>query len=114
MDWYQTVKVVHIISSTILFGTGLGIAFFMLRSHFSTNLDEKTFAIHNTVLAEYLFTLPAVVLQPLTGVWLVSAAGYQSCGLPVEKDVKRQFTVKVADVLAALTLWYRREAMAAL
>jgi len=45
---------------------------------------------------------------------LVSAAGYQSCGLPVEKDVKRQFTVKVADVLAALTLWYRREAMAAL
>ena len=76
MDWYLTIKVVHIISSTVLFGTGIGIAFFMLRSHFSTELSEKFYAVHNTVLADYLFTLPAVVLQPLTGIWLVWQAGY--------------------------------------
>ena len=76
MDWYLTIKVVHIISSTVLFGTGIGIAFFMFRSHFSTELNEKLYAVHNTVLADYLFTLPAVVLQPLTGMWLVWQAGY--------------------------------------
>ncbi len=76
MEWYSTVKVVHIISSTVLFGTGLGIAFFMLRSHFSDNLDDKIYAVENTVLADYLFTAPAVVLQPLTGAWLVWQSGY--------------------------------------
>jgi uncharacterized membrane protein len=76
MDWYSTIKVAHIISSTVLFGTGLGIAFFMFRSHFSTGLDEKFYAVHNTVLADYLFTLPAVVLQPVTGAWLVWRGGY--------------------------------------
>ncbi|MEN8205432.1 MAG: DUF2269 domain-containing protein [Pseudomonadota bacterium] len=76
MDWYLTVKVVHIISSTVLFGTGLGIAFFMFRSHFSEPVQEKYYAVHNTVLADYLFTLPAVVLQPLTGAWLIWKGGY--------------------------------------
>ena len=76
MEWYSTIKVIHIISSTVLFGTGLGIAFFMLRSHFSDNLDEKIYAVHNTVLADYLFTLPALVLQPLTGAWLVWRSAY--------------------------------------
>ena len=76
MDWYLTIKVVHIISSTILFGTGLGIAFFMFRSYFSEPIQEKYYAVHNTVLADYLFTLPAVVLQPLTGAWLVWKGGY--------------------------------------
>ncbi len=76
MDLYLTIKVVHIISSTILFGTGLGIAFFMFRSHFSEPVQEKYYAAHNAVLADYLFTLPAVVLQPLTGAWLVWKGGY--------------------------------------
>jgi len=39
MDWYLTIKVIHIISSTVLFGTGLGIAFFMFRSHFSEHVQ---------------------------------------------------------------------------
>ncbi len=76
MDWYLTIKVVHIISSTVLFGTGLGIAFFMFRSHFSEHIQEKCYAVDNTVLADYLFTFPAVVLQPLTGAWLVWKGGY--------------------------------------
>ena len=71
MDWYQIVKTLHIMSSTVLFGTGAGIAFFMLRSHFTDNVHEKYFAARNTVLADYIFTAPSVITQPLTGAWLV-------------------------------------------
>ena len=76
MDWFAIVKTLHIISATILFGTGLGIAFFMFRSHFTDDVQEKLYAARNTVLADYLFTFPAAVIQPLTGLWLVNKVGY--------------------------------------
>jgi uncharacterized membrane protein len=76
MNLYVAIKVLHIISSTVLFGTGMGIAFFMLRSMFTDNLHEKLFAARNTVLADYFFTLPAVIIQPLTGFVLVWMAGF--------------------------------------
>jgi len=76
MDAYSVIKTVHIISSAVLFGTGIGIAFFMLRSYFTDNLTEKVYAADNTVLADYLFTLPAVIIQPATGFWLVWQGGY--------------------------------------
>ena len=68
VNLFVIVKTLHILSSTILFGTGLGIAFFMFRSYFTDNLHEKLYAVRNTVLADYLFTFPAVILQPLTGI----------------------------------------------
>ena len=55
MDVYLIVKTLHVLSATVLFGTGLGIAFFMLRSHFTPDLREKYFAARTTVLADYLF-----------------------------------------------------------
>lgn len=76
MDIYFIIKTVHILSSTILFGTGIGIAFFMFRSHFTNDLAEKLFAARNTVLADYIFTFPAAIAQPLTGAWLVWQGGY--------------------------------------
>lgn len=76
MDLYFFVKTIHIISSTILFGTGIGIAFFMLRSYFSNNIYEQYYAAKTTVLADYLFTFPAAVIQPATGIWLVWKSGY--------------------------------------
>ncbi len=41
MDIYFIVKTLHILSSTILFGTGIGIAFFMFRSYFMGDLQEN-------------------------------------------------------------------------
>lgn len=81
MDFYFVVKTLHIISSAILFGTGIGIAFFMFCSSFSTNLYEKYYAARFTVLADYLFTLPAVILQPVTGIWLIVNGGYDPMAL---------------------------------
>ncbi len=76
MDVYLFVKTIHIISATILFGTGIGIAFFMFRSWFTDNIQEKFYAARNTVLADYLFTTPAVIIQPLSGIWLIIEGGY--------------------------------------
>jgi uncharacterized membrane protein len=76
MDSYFIVKTVHIISSTLLFGTGLGTAFFMFSSHFARSMQEKLYAAKTTVLADYVFTTPAVILQPLTGVWLITNGGH--------------------------------------
>lgn len=63
-------------SSTILFGTGIGIAFFMFRSHFSADHAARLYAARTTVLADYIFTLPAVIAQPTTGLWLIWQGGY--------------------------------------
>ncbi|WP_271273120.1 DUF2269 family protein [Aliamphritea hakodatensis] len=76
MSLYLTVKTLHILSAAVLFGTGAGIAFFMFRSYFSSDSRARLFAARNTVLADYLFTLPAAIFQPISGIWLISQAGY--------------------------------------
>lgn len=76
MNFYFFIKTLHIISSTIIFGTGIGIAFFMFRSCFTNDVHEKFYAVRNTVLADYFFTFPAVIVQPVTGIWLIWKAGY--------------------------------------
>jgi uncharacterized membrane protein len=76
MNFYFIIKTLHILSSTVLFGTGLGIAFFMFCARYAKNLHEKYYAARFTVLADYIFTLPAVIIQPITGAWLMMKAGY--------------------------------------
>lgn len=76
MDTYLVIKTLHIVSSAVLFGTGLGIAFFMLASRYTQNTFEKYYAARITVLADTVFTLPAVFIQPISGLWLVLNGGY--------------------------------------
>lgn len=72
MELYQLVKLVHIISAAVLLGTGAGIAFFMLKAHFSGNEEVMVVTTQNVVLADWIFTTPAVVVQIITGIWLTS------------------------------------------
>ena len=81
MDWYLFTKTIHIISSTILFGNGLGIAFFMWWANKKGDLAAKVFAAKSTVIADFFFTLPAVIIQPLTGVILIEMVGYDYSSL---------------------------------
>jgi uncharacterized membrane protein len=76
MTSYFLVKYLHIVSSTILFGTGVGIAFFKWRSDKSGNIKIIRPINELTVLADWIFTTPSVIVQPLTGLWLVHTAGY--------------------------------------
>ncbi len=76
MEFDHFLKWLHVIGATVLLGTGAGIAFFMAMAH--RTRDAKTIAEVATivVIADYLFTLSAVIAQPVTGVWLAEAAGY--------------------------------------
>lgn len=76
MDSYALLKLVHILSATLLFGTGLGSAFYLWRAHTSGEVAAIAAVSRQVVLADWLFTLPAVILQPLTGIWMMQLAGY--------------------------------------
>lgn len=72
---YLLLKTVHVLSSTLLFGTGLGTAFHGWMANRSGDLAARRVVNRNVVLADWLFTTPAVIVQPVTGVWLAGIAG---------------------------------------
>jgi uncharacterized membrane protein len=72
----ETGKWVHIVSSTILFGTGIGSAFCLLMANRSKEVPSIYFATCTVVIADFLFTSPAAVVQLLTGLWLLRLTGY--------------------------------------
>lgn len=76
MDLYFVIKTLHIISATIVFGTGIGIANFMFFGARSRVPAERVFAVRMTVKADFLFTLPSVIIQPLSGAWLIWQGGF--------------------------------------
>jgi uncharacterized membrane protein len=73
---YVTVKWLHIMSSTFLFGTGVGSAFYMLFVSLTRNTHATAVVARHVVLADWLFTTPTVFIQPLTGLYLVHLAGF--------------------------------------
>ena len=73
---YLLLKWVHILSSTVLFGTGAGIAFFFVRAHRTQDVRVIAAVSRDVVVADGVFTAAAVVLQPLTGLAMVWLAGY--------------------------------------
>jgi uncharacterized membrane protein len=73
---YLWLKYLHIIGSTLLFGTGLGTAFHMWCTHRTGDAKGIAIAGRNTVWADWLFTAPAVVLQPVTGFLLAHMGGF--------------------------------------
>ena len=66
--WLQWI---HVLSAVVLLGTGIGIAFFMFRANATREIGAIRFALKNVVLADLIFTLPAVVLLPVTGHFLM-------------------------------------------
>jgi uncharacterized membrane protein len=76
MNAYVLLKTVHILSSTLLFGTGLGTAFFMWFTHRTGQVAAIATAARLTVLADFLFTTPAVIVQPVSGFLLMRLMGF--------------------------------------
>ena len=72
---YTTVKWLHVVSSTVLFGTGIGSAFYMLRASLQREPRSVWLVVKNVVIADGIFTTPAIIAQPLTGFYLVHLAG---------------------------------------
>lgn len=73
--WFL-LRYVHVIGAAVLLGTGAGIAFFMLLAHRTGNAAVVAAVARIVVIADFLFTATAVVVQPVTGLALASLRGY--------------------------------------
>jgi uncharacterized membrane protein len=73
---YLLLKYLHVIGAAVLFGTGAGIAFFMLMAHLTGKAATIAAVARIVVIADFVFTATAVVLQPITGLALVWNVGY--------------------------------------
>ena len=101
---YLVLKWLHLLGASLLFGTGLGIAFFAWfgyrRAMREGNLGLLRGVLQLTVIADSVFTATAAVVQPLTGIamwrmtggswtapWLLTVLGVYAvvgaCWLPV-------------------------------
>lgn len=73
---YLTIKSLHILSAILLFGTGLGSAFYKFFTDRSKSLPAIAVTNRHVVLADWLFTTPSVIAQPITGIWMAHLAGW--------------------------------------
>lgn len=73
---YMVVKWLHILSSTFLFGTGIGSAFYMLFTSLSRDVRAIAVVSRHVVLADWIFTSTTVIIQPLTGIYMIHLAGF--------------------------------------
>jgi uncharacterized membrane protein len=71
MTLYFVIKYLHVLGAIVILGTGTGIAFFMLMAHQSRDPAFIARTAATVVIADMLFTLTAVVLQPITGALLM-------------------------------------------
>ncbi|MBL4796819.1 MAG: DUF2269 domain-containing protein [Oleispira sp.] len=76
MDNYLVLKMIHVLSSMVLIGTGAGIAFFMLMASRSGNSQGILMTANNVVMADWIFTAPAVIVQLISGLLLMQLLGY--------------------------------------
>jgi uncharacterized membrane protein len=124
---YLAVKWVHILSSTVLFGTGIGSAYYMLLTSLTREPRAKALVVRRVVWADWLFTTPTVFLQPLSGLYLLHLAGLSAgvswvreslwlyalaiaCWIPVVRlqIVMQRLAQQAADAGAALPPAYFR------
>jgi uncharacterized membrane protein len=67
MTLYFLIKYLHVIGAIVILGTGSGIAFFMLMAHLSRDADFIARTAATVVLADMMFTLTAIISQPVSG-----------------------------------------------
>jgi uncharacterized membrane protein len=73
---YLIVKWLHILSSTLLFGTGIGSAYYMFFASRTGDARVVATVVRYVVIADWLFTTTTIVFQPLSGLLLAHMAGF--------------------------------------
>jgi len=76
MNTYLVLKWLHIVSSVLMVGTGLGSAFYMFFTNRSGSVPAQAVVSRLVVRADWWFTTPTVILQPVTGFALAHMAGW--------------------------------------
>ena len=73
---YDILLFLHVIGSTVLLGTGAGIAFFMVVSNRTKDPALIAHVSGIVVLADTVFTATAALFQPITGFMLAREVGW--------------------------------------
>ncbi len=73
---YMIVKWIHVVGSTLLFGTGVGSAFYLLAATLTRDSRAVAVTSRHVVIADWLFTASTAILQPLTGYMLMRIANF--------------------------------------
>lgn len=76
MSILLVLKWLHVIGAAVLLGTGAGIAFFMMMAHRTKNPTIVAHMAAIVVVADFVFTASAIVIQPVTGVLLANRIGW--------------------------------------
>ena len=71
MNTYMVVKTLHIISATLMVGTGFGTAFYLFWANRSGSVAAQAVVSKWVMKADWWFTTPAVIFQPLSGLWML-------------------------------------------
>ncbi|GAA3111964.1 DUF2269 family protein [Rhizobium viscosum] len=66
----------HVVGAAVLFGTGAGIAFFMVMAHRTRDPGLIAHVAGTVVIADTIFTATAAILQPVTGFLLARIIGW--------------------------------------
>ncbi|HMS06276.1 MAG TPA: DUF2269 domain-containing protein [Burkholderiaceae bacterium] len=72
---YTDAKTLHVLSMVLLFGTGLGSAYYKWMADRTRQVPHIAATSRHVVLADWLFTTPTVLIQPATGLWMAHLAG---------------------------------------
>ncbi len=75
MNTYLIVKTLHIISATLMIGTGFGTAFYLFWANRSGSIPAQAVVSKWVMKADWWFTTPAVIFQFFSGLWLLHALG---------------------------------------
>jgi uncharacterized membrane protein len=81
---YLFLEWLHVIGAAVLFGTGIGIAFFTWFAYRTAMTDKNLGLLQGvlslTVVADFVFTAVAAIAQPLTGIgmWWMSGGDWGS------------------------------------
>ena len=72
---YLFLKYLHLLSMVLLFGTGLGSAWYKLMADRRGDLAGMVCVNSLVVRADWMFTLPTIILQPVTGLGMALLLG---------------------------------------
>ena len=71
---YSLLKAIHVLAMSLFFGAGLASAIMKLRADRTRDLRVMVFTARHIVWADWLFTIPAGIVLPASGIWMAHQA----------------------------------------
>lgn len=95
---YHLLKLIHIISATLMIGTGLGSAFYLYVTYKRSSVSTVKDVLKFVILSDKIFTAPSVVVQVVTGILLSNI---------MQLTFTRWFWIVISVSFIILILWLR-------